>query len=128
MCPPKTVTNCQMHRLGQSWKPPENSGSPSRDASINRQIQKNEACWPPPRIQDLLQNLHLRDFLAMFAPIPPVPLPRTWSIPIPAQLADSDSEAYQAQRVQGLLEHPDLPNLFREAVRVWKALPPKGNK
>src|SRR5579859_6085003 len=44
----------------------------------------------------------------MFAPIPPVPLP--------------------PRRVQELLEHPELPSLFREAVRIWKALPPKGNK
>jgi hypothetical protein len=61
----------------------------------------------------------------MLAPIPPVPLPPTRPIPTQAPSVNSDSEAHRARRVQELLGHPELPDLFKEVVRIWKALPPK---
>ena len=73
----------------------------------------------PPRIQDLFHDLRLRDFLAMFAPIPPVPLPLAQPVLKP------DPETERRQRVQEFIEHPEFLSLFREAVRRFQALPPK---
>src|SRR5579859_3421612 len=60
------------------------------------------------------------------APIPPVPLPPEQPIQAPARPASLDPEiSGQVQRVQELIHHPELPGLFREAVRIFQALPQK---
>src|SRR5579859_5361467 len=60
------------------------------------------------------------------APIPPVPLPPAQPIQAPASPVSPDPEtSRRVQRVQELIHNPELPGLFREAVRIFQALPPK---
>src|SRR5579859_5100339 len=63
------------------------------------------------------------------APIPPVPLPPPQPIQASARPASPDPEtSQQVQWVQELIHHPELPGLFREAVRIFQALPQKPRK
>src|SRR5579859_5175835 len=60
------------------------------------------------------------------APIPPVPLPPARPIQAPARPVSPDPEtSRRIQRVQEVIHHPELRGLFREAVRIFQALPPK---
>src|SRR5579859_7819350 len=59
-------------------------------------------------------------------PIPPLPLPPAQPIQAPARPISPDpGTSRRIQRVQELLHHPQLPVLFREAVRRFQALPLK---
>src|SRR5579859_7919451 len=63
------------------------------------------------------------------APIPPERLPPAQPIQAPARPASPDPEtSQQVQRVQELIHHPKLLGLFREAVRIFQALPQKPRK
>src|SRR5579859_4017145 len=63
------------------------------------------------------------------APIPPVPLPPAQPIQAPASPVSPDPEtSRRVQRVQELIHNPELPGLFREAVRIFQALPQKPRK
>src|SRR5579859_5497442 len=62
------------------------------------------------------------------APIPPVPLPPAQPIQAPASPASPDPETERRRRVQELIHNPEFPSLFREAVRIFQALPQKPRK
>ena len=63
-----------------------------------------------PLYKNLFHDHRLRDFLAMFAPIPPVPLP------LAQPVLKRDPETERRRQVQEFIEHPEFPSLFREAV------------
>jgi hypothetical protein len=65
------------------------------------------------------------------APIPPVPLPPTPAPARPVQvrpISPDPETAHRDHRIQEFVRRPEFPELFREAVRRFRALPPKKRK